>query len=271
MKSSNIVALLTLVASMAVAASAQQATAALPRTADGKPDFQGLWSAQSSPTQAIEEHGASYGSRPGKSVVVDPPDGRIPYQPAALAERDRRRRPENNYDDPDTHCFPPGVPRQMYDMQLPIHILQPAGTPGYVVMLFEIAHTSRIVPTDGRPHARDGIRVWNGDSVGRWEGDTLVIDTVNNNGKNWLAQYGDFIGAGTHIVERLKMTDANTIDYRATIEDPALFTRPWTIAFALARSEEKGMEILEAACHEENLDLEHLRAVQDAASGGAGR
>jgi hypothetical protein len=215
-----------------------------------------MWNARSgTATQIIEDHEDGPLLRGGKTIVVDPPDGKIPYQPWALAERDSRRRPEMNYHDPDTHCFPAGVPRITYDMQPTTLIMQP---PGYVVMLYEQpTHIFRTIPLDGRPHLRSSMRLWMGDSVGRWEGDTLVVETTNNNGKNWMAQYGDFISADARVVERYSMVDADTINYRATIEDPKVFARPWTIGFPLGRSTET--YLLETACVEDNLDPQHMR------------
>jgi hypothetical protein len=138
-------------------------------------------------------------------------------------------------------------------------------------MLFEIAHAYRIIPTDGRPHLPATFRPWAGDSIGRWEGDVLVVDTINNSGQQWLAQYGDFIDAGAHVTERFTMIDADTINYRATIEDSKMFTRPWTIAFPLDRNPDKKFEILEAACHEEDRDREILKTIHESAVGAGQR
>jgi hypothetical protein len=98
-----------------------------------------------------------------------------------------------------------------------------------------------------------------GDSVGRWDGDALVVETTNNSGKNWLGQYGDFISDAAKVTERFTMADADTITYRATIEDPKVFTRPWTIAFQLGRNADTDM--LEAACWEDNRDLQYMKSL----------
>lgn len=238
----------------------------VPRSADGKPNLLGFWNAQNTSTQILEEHPAGFQLRAQKSMIVDPPDGKIPYQPWALAERDRRRRPENNYLDPNVHCMPSGTPRVMYDMSMPILILQPTG---HVVLLHEIAHAYRIIPIDGRPHLPPTFRPFAGDSIGRWDGDTLAIDTIDNGGQLWLAQYGDFIDAGAHVVERLTMVDGDTINYRVTIEDPKMFTRPWTMAFPLARNPDGKFEMLEVACHEEDQDREILKTIHEMATGKA--
>lgn len=230
----------------------------VPRTAGGTPDLQGSWSARGiAATQILEDHPAEPPFlREGKTIVVDPADGKIPYQPWALAERNWRRQPQNNYYDPDTHCLPAGIPRQMFDMNLPALILQ---TPGQIMMLHENNHAFRVIPTDGRPHLPQTLRPMQGDSVGRWEGGTLVVETTNNSGKNWLGQYGDFVSAAATVTERFTMADADTIDYRATIDDPAVFTRPWTIGFQLARNPDT--EMLEAACHEDNQDPKYMKSL----------
>ena len=140
----------------------------------------------------------------------------------------------------------------------PIQILQP---PGYVVFLFE-RMSWRIVPLDGRAHLPDSIRLWQGDSVGRWEGDTLVVDTANFNGKTWLNEVGEIVSHAERVVERLTPVDADTINYEATVTDPIVYTRPWTIAFPLRRIKD---DLLEVACHEDNQDLQHLKEIKDAA------
>jgi hypothetical protein len=120
---------------------------------------------------------------------------------------------------------------------------------------------------DGRSHLSPGIRLWEGDSLGHWEGDTLVVDTTNNNGSSWLGQTGDFVSDSAHQVERFTMTERNRIDYQVTITDPKVLTRPFTMAFPLARIDTAGYQLLEYACQEENLDLPHIKAVQEIRGG----
>jgi hypothetical protein len=235
-----------------------------PRTPDGKPDFQGYWQSGANingqaPNNNVETHPPSFLRSGGKSIILDPPDGKLPYQDWALKERDIRRLPQNSYDDPEGHCFPSGVPRQMYIM--PYQILEP---PGHIVMLYEYIHARRVIPFN-KPHLTSKIRSWEGDSVAHWDGDVLVVDTTNNNGKTWLELSGNFTSDAAHQVERFTMVDANTITYRVTVDDPKVFTRPWTAGFPIYRIQQKGMELLESACHEDNRDLEHLRAVKKAA------
>ena len=133
-----------------------------------------------------------------------------------------------------------GVPTQ-------IEILQ---TPGYLLILFERAHTYRIIPTDARPHAGPAVALWMGDSRGRWEGNTLVVDVTNHNAKTWFDQAGNFHSPAAHMIERFTLVDPDTIHYEVRIEDPRVYTRPWTMAFPLRRNKEPGFRLLEEACHE---------------------
>ena len=233
----------------------------VPRMRDGKPDMQGFWETEPrlQISAAIEEHGNAFGIR-ASPRVIDTPDGKIPYQPWALAERDRRRREGNAYEDPEGKCALGGVPHQMYVLFPVVLFLQP---PGAFVMTFEYVHAYRHVDMTRTKHYPDNIRLWQGDSIGRWDGDVLVIDTTNLNGKPWLELYGDFVGADAHIVERMTMRDSNTIDYTATIDDPKTFTKPWSMAFSFLRGEYE--QLYEENCHETNVDLEHMKRLYDAA------
>jgi hypothetical protein len=139
----------------------------------------------------------------------------------------------------------------------PFYIVQ---TPTYVVLLLE-RMSWRIVPLDGRAHLPDTIRLWQGDSLGRWDGDSLVIETTNLNGKTWLNEVGDVISHGATVVERFTPVNAATMQYEATVNDPIVFTRPWTIAMPMKRN--PGGELLEVACLEDNQDLAHLKDVRD--------
>jgi len=228
------------------------------RMADGTPDISGLYQAVAGGANyGLERHSQDFLTPGTRGVVVDPPDGILPYQEWARAERIDRELPHRGYDDPTAHCFvAAGVPRSFY-VPSPFQILQP---PGYVVFLYE-RMSWRQVPLDGRGHIPDDIRLWQGDSVGRWEGDTLIVETRNMNGKTWLNERGDIVSHAQTIVERFTPVDADTITYRATVTDPLVYTRPWTIEMPLERRDD---EILEVACHEDNQDLEHLREVRDA-------
>jgi hypothetical protein len=234
------------------------------RTADGKPDFQGLYnSASGGANYGLEKHNSNGLVPGGRGVVTDPADGKLPMQPWAVEEHIDRNREERGYDDPTAHCFPAGVPRSMY-VPSALYIVQ---TPDYVIFLHERV-AWRIVPllsgaNAGRPHLPDNMRLWQGDSLGHWEGDTLVIDTTNFNGKTWLNETGEVLSYAEHAVERLTPTGPDAFRYEATITDPVVYTRPWTISFTVNR--QKG-ELIEVACHEEDRDLIHLKAVRDAAA-----
>jgi hypothetical protein len=236
---------------------APQSSKPIRRMPDGKPDLSGYYSANSGGANyGLERHDRDFLTPGTQGVIVDPPDGKLPYQEWSKAERVQRELPYRGYDDPTAHCFVAGVPRSMYTPS-PYQILQP---PGYVVLLFE-RMSWRQIPLDGRPHIPDNVRLWQGDSVGHWEGDTLVVDTTNMNGKTWLNEVGEIVSHTEHIVERFTPIDADTITYRATITDPVVYTAPWTIQINLRRQDD---ELLEIACHEDNGDLQHLKEVRDA-------
>jgi hypothetical protein len=191
----------------------------------------------------------------GRGVLVDTPT--MPYQPWAVEEKRTRNLPERGYDDPTAHCFVGGVPRAIY-VPSPFHLLQ---TPNYVLILHE-RMAWRIIPLDGRPYLPDTMRLWMGDSRGRWDGKTLVIETRNLNGKTWLNEVGDVMSHAATVVERFTPVDNDTIRYQATVTDPIVYTRPWTIEMPLRR---QPGELLEVACLEDNQDLVHLKEVRDAA------
>jgi len=223
------------------------------------PDLSGFYQADAG--------GANWGFEPhsepftpgGRGVLVDPPSGGLPYQQWAREEKQNRNLPERGYDDPTAHCFAGGVPRALY-VPSPFHVLQ---TPDYLVILLE-RMSWRIVPLDRRQHLPDTIRLWQGDSLGHWEGNTLVVDTTNLNGKTWLNEVGDVVSHAERVTERFIPVDANTIRYEATVDDPLVYTRPWTIAMPLKRQKD---ELLEVACLEDNQDLQHLKQVRDGGTG----
>ncbi|HET8698431.1 MAG TPA: hypothetical protein VFO94_13140 [Gammaproteobacteria bacterium] len=224
-----------------------------PRTPDGKLDFRGYWRAQ--------HNGAAYDVEPGpggfaipatKGIIVDTPHKKIPYTPEALARRNRLR--EDGFLDPQAHCAPSGAPRKNFT-NFGWQIVQPEG---YVLFLYESMHDYRVIPTDGRAHLPEAFKLWHGDPVGHWEGDTLVVDYRNMNGRNWLDMSGNFQTEHSHVVERYTMIDPNTIHFAATIEDPTIYTRPFTIVIPFTRNTEPNYYQLEYACHEGERDLQHI-------------
>ena len=222
-----------------------------PRLADGHPDFGGIWMAASlSAAFNVEEHPASYGTPAGPSVIIDPPDGKLPYLPGmrerALDNDKHRER------DPVGQCHMHGVPRVMFP-PFPLEILQDRE---YVVILAETEHGVRIIPTDGRPFLTN-YSSWNGDSRGRWEGDTLVVEVRGLNGRSWLDQAGNFMGAGARVVERFRLTGKDSLDYQATVENPSVFSRPFTVRVPLRRRP-ADVELLEYGCIEGERDAVHM-------------
>ena len=244
--------------------------AAQSRTADGQPDIQGFWANQTHRLATYNIEGAadpvhvllSGNPTDETSLIVDPPDGKVPYQPWARARRDDVLEHHTNitkweHVDPHTRCFLSGIPRMFY--QGTFQILQP---PGYVVVLQEFNHGTRIIPLDQRPHVGNDITLWMGDSRGRWEGNTLVVDVTNKNDKTWFDIVGDFHSDQVHIRERFTIVSADRIDYQATFEDPKVYTRPFTMALTLGRTvkgdEAKNYELLEEACHEGDQDTQEM-------------
>ncbi len=226
----------------------------MPRTPDGKPNLNGYWAGRFN--RAIfdiqDQAPPRPNAPPSKGAIVDPPGGKIPYKPEALA-KSLDLATNHIYEEPEAHCYMSGVPHTAYQ-QFGFQIVQ---TPGYFVLTYEYAHSYRIVPTDGRPHIPGGMKLFMGDSVGHWEGDTLVIDTTNQSGKTWFDMVGNFTTPNIHVVERITPTDENNIAYEATIDDSTIYTRPWKIAGTWGRNQIPGYQQMEFGCDEGNQDLEH--------------
>jgi hypothetical protein len=238
------------------------ATGALHLTSDGHPDIQGIWRAN--PGGDTYDLTGNAGPRPDYNLqgggqprpptrrVVDPADGRIPYQPWAAA---KQKEVQDNVDNPtkpqhvDTqaHCLLEGPVRVF--IHSGFQILQPAG---YVIFFAEQNDETRIVPLDNRPHVGQDIKLWQGDSRGHWEGNTLVIDVTNVKAKSRLDMVGNFYSPSAHFVERLTVVDDQTINYEATITDPTVYTRPWKLTAHFVRRFPNGSdyELYEDACHE---------------------
>jgi hypothetical protein len=199
------------------------------------------------------------------SLVIDPPDGRVPLRPEAEAARDfnsAHERDSYEFMSVWDRCITRGAPAGMFPAGYN-NAYQIIQTPGYVVIHSEMIHEARIIPIDGRPHAPGHVRRWNGDPRGRWDGKTLVVDTTNYNDKGWIstsAAGGRIKGIlqtdSLHVVERFTPIDANTIDYEATIDDPKMFTRPWTVSIPLHR--DPTYRIYEYACHEGNRSVGNI-------------
>jgi hypothetical protein len=208
------------------------------RTADGQPNIEGQW-AQASDiiTYSIEdpeaeraEHVALGGQRPmiGRPII-DPPDGKIPYQPwaltfAAFLHEQHLKPSKLEYLDPVSRGFQEGLPRINY--QGAFHIQQ---FPNTVLITYDYHHSYRVIPLDNRPHLPANVKLWMGDSRGRWENNTLVIDVANNNDQTWFDIVGAFHSDALHLVERWSMTAPDHIVYIVTVEDPTVYTQPWKL------------------------------------------
>ena len=281
-----LLAVAAVLAALAAAGTGRQPAAAqeLPRTADGRPDLQGYWdggplnashSVEDGCCDAVHSQMQSRGpERLGLPVqiVIDPPDGRIPYQQWAAERRtemlyDMETPTELAHIDPEDRCLLVGVPRSNYRGDLEIR-----QNDGYVVIQHEWAHAYRVIPMDGRPHVGADIRLFNGDSRGRWEGDTLVVDVTNFNDVPWIDSHGSFYSEALHVVERWSLVDADTLRYEATLEDPNVFTQPWTLAFTMGRKGDDGQyEFFEEGCWEGVTNKHRLAAGRMAVEAGERR
>ena len=226
------------------------AQAQMPRTYDGMPDLNGIWQTNNTAHWDLEAHSARAGAAvqlgavgaipAGKSVVQG---GDIPYQEAALAQR-AENRGQWLTADPEIKCYLPGVPRVMY-MPYPFQIVQ---SPDFILIASEYIGTTRSIHmTDVPPPPID---TYMGHSVGRWEGDTLVIESNTFTDQTWLDRAGNFHSPALRVVERITMISPDALQYEATLEDENVFTRPWTISMPIYRRLEPDVEILEFNCVE---------------------
>jgi hypothetical protein len=216
--------------------------------------MQGIWNSTaggaSVSVERVPDPAKTGGMGSNTTIIVDPPDGRIPYQPWAREKKEAIFKtflnPTIETLDPQVFGWPSGVPRQNYRTG-PIQIVQ---TRGQVVILYENHHEFRVIPLDGRPPLAPAIKLWMGSSRGRWEGATLVVDVDNNHGTPWLSIAGDFHTDALRLTERWTMAGPDRIEYKATLTDPNVYTKPWTIAFALTRDTLPGNELMEFAAVE---------------------
>ena len=213
----------------------------LPRTADGRPNLQGIWQVRNRASVDLQDHVARHGMPAGRSVVEG---GEIPYQSWAAAKK-LENFANRATADPLANCYMPGVPRIMY-MEWPFQIFQ---TRDHIAMTFEWSQVFRLIYTNGSKPSED-LEFWMGDSRGRWEGDTLVVEVTNHNDRTWFDMAGNFHSEALKVVERYTLRDADTLRYEATIEDPKVFTRPWTISMPLHRHKDMD-RILEYQCQAE--------------------
>jgi hypothetical protein len=204
-------------------------------------DLRGIWMAENNADANLEH----------AHVIVDPPDGKIPYRPEAAAQQ-KQYLANRATADPETKCFQPGVPRAAY-LRSTFQIFQNSRA---VYIVYQYAHAYRVIYLNGSPH-NDGLPYAMGDSRGHWEGKTLVADVTSFSDTTWLDAAGDFHSDELHVVERYTRENPGTLLYEATIQDPKVFTRPWKIRMPLRL--QKGIQILEDECEEgENGRRHHI-------------
>jgi len=283
---------ITFVALAPIVAVGQSGDHAPTKTPWGDPDLRGHWlpgtaAPMETPSsgerwerpESERELGPSFRFFPGHSdapdivrqeqtMVVDPPDGKIPLQPWAAERRAEimEKRDDIEFLDPRVKCLPAAVPRG--NLPVGYNTYQFLQTPGAVILLYEWNHLTRYIPLDDSPHVPSDIRLGMGDSRGHWEGNTLVVEATNFTENTWVVGHGApaenapassftsghgvFHSDELRVVERYTMVDENTIRYEATIHDPKVFTQPWTISYnAFMRGEEDHI-LYEYACHEGN-------------------
>jgi hypothetical protein len=234
----------------------------LARTADGKPDLNGIWQAMGTAHWDLLDHQARSGPVLELGAIAAVPAGlsvvegnQIPYQPWAAAKK------KENYEnwlsrDPEVKCYLPGIPRATY-MPYPFQILQTHNND--ILMAYEYASASRVIKmgkTEPPP-----VDTWMGQSTGRWDGETLVVDTIGFNDQTWFDRAGNFHSEALHVSERFTRKSPDVLDYEVTIEDPKVFTRPWKIQMPLYRRQDQNAQLMEFKCVEfvEELMYGHLR------------
>jgi hypothetical protein len=267
-----------------------------PRTPWGDPDFQGMYtpgglgfpmeraSGSGAPAPAGDpEYPEGRGGRGGAApeggrgggrgaatqkptLIVDPADGKVPFQPWAQARRTEIIANQHKFEmlDPRVRCLPAGIPR--VNLPITFNTYQVLQQPGHVTFLYEWSHLYRDIPLDGRPHLDPKVRLWMGDPRGRWEGNTLVVDSTNFTDKTHALGHGApavgvpasaltggqgvFHSEALHVVERFTMVDANTIRYEVTIEDPKVFAKPFKIAWNAFLRAPADHQLYEYGCFE---------------------
>lgn len=234
----------------ATVAAAQAPAYRAPRTADGKPNLNGIWQALNTANWDLQGHAAAKGPAPMLGAVFAIPPGlgvvegdEIPYLPAAAAKKKENQTHWATLD-PEAKCYLPGVPRATY-LPYPFQIVQ---SPQNILISYEYANAVRVINM-GAPTKAPGDS-WMGWSNGRWDGETLVIDVTSLDERTWFDRAGNFHSDALHVVERYTARSADTLTYEATIEDPKVFSRPWKISMPLYRRVERNAKLLEYRCVE---------------------
>ncbi|HXP87881.1 MAG TPA: hypothetical protein VN841_24335 [Bryobacteraceae bacterium] len=247
------------------AQNAKRVSSAIPRGVDGKPDFTGVWQPGSTTPGTWEEanSGAGLGGTGVNPTAPSAPSasarqgGGAPYKPEA-AKKVLESFNNRGIDDPAALCLPPGVPRIVAVGLFPIQIVQ---TPQQLAFMYEWMNIFRAVPLNAK-HPDDLEPSYMGDSVGHWEGDTLVVDVTGFNDKTWLIGTGTFHTEALHVTERYTHVNAERIDLEVTMEDPNVLTKPWIYRTSMMLR--RGTRLREYACTENNLDPERYeKLIQD--------
>jgi len=246
----NVVAVIIALCLSAVARVGYAQAYKAPRTADGKPDLNGIWEALNTANWDIQDHAAKMGPVAALGAAFSIPPGRgvvegneIPYLPEAAAKK-KENAEKWLTSDPEVKCYLPGVPRAMY-MPYPFQIVQ---TPLHILISYEFAGANRTIYMDRKLKSPNDT--WMGWSTGHWEGDTLVVDVASFNDQTWFDRAGNFHSDALHVIERYTRVSPDALDYEATIEDPKVFSRPWKMRMPLYRRREKDAQLLEYTCVE---------------------
>jgi hypothetical protein len=211
-------------------------SAPAPRAADGKPDLSGIWQSTRS------RFNIAAGLKEGETA---------PFQPWAKAVFDERQA-NNSKDDPGARCLPTGLPMRA-TLATPLKIVQ---IPGLTLILYESRTTFRQILTDGRPLPFVDWPAWQGYSIGKWEGETFIVETIGTNGKAWLDQAGHPASDALHLTERFRRRDFGHMSMEMTIDDPKTYTKPWTIGAEFALQADT--ELLEFICEENEKDSQRM-------------
>jgi hypothetical protein len=232
-----------------------------PRTADGRPNLTGIWQVMNTANWDVQAHPARQGPIVALAAAFAVPPGpgvvegnEIPYLSAAAA---RKKENADNWltRDPEIKCYMPGIPRATY-MPYPFQIVQSKDT---VLMAYEFTSASRVIRMNSTE--KSPAHAWMGWNIGRWEGETLVVDVTDQMEDTWFDRAGNFHSDELHVVERFTAVAANTLNYDVTIEDPKVFSRPWKMSMLLYRHLEKNAQLMEYKCvpFAEELMYGHLR------------
>jgi len=210
-----------------------------PRLPDGHPDLSGIWEQES--------------NKYVLNVAADLKPGDVPFQPWAKSLAEQRADGSHSSEDPPANCLPQGVPR-INASPPPWKVVQ---TPNSILIMYEAANLWRQIFMDGRELEEDYVPSWMGYSTGKWEGDTLVVDTKGFNGKAWIDQTGKPTTDALHVTERFHRRDFGHLDIQITVDDPKAYTKPWAVREEVHLLPEA--ELMETVCNENNRDLDHLR------------